>query len=33
LLQIAEWHKIASNIAARPWKVQAARAVLSFLEK
>jgi hypothetical protein len=33
LLQIAEWHKISSNIAARPWKVQAARAVLSFLEK
>jgi hypothetical protein len=32
LLQVAEWHKIANNIATRPWKVEAARAVLKHLE-
>jgi hypothetical protein len=32
LRQIEEWHKIATNIAARPWKVEAARAVLKHLE-
>jgi len=29
--QIAEWHKIANNITARPWKVEAARNVLNHL--
>ena len=32
LLQVQEWHKIASSIATRPWKVEAARAVLQHLE-
>ena len=31
LLQVAEWHKIANNIATRPWKVEAARNVLNYL--
>ena len=31
LLQVAEWHKIANNIATRPWKVEAARNVLNHL--
>ena len=29
--QIEEWHKIANNIATRPWKVEAARNVLNHL--